>query len=94
MTVREFLTAEAAAGRTVEMVVLHPDQGQAAIPAYSVLDAKLQAAILWDMEMEELCRMRVLIDKAKYQSRLSGEKGPFCSQAERLRNGEGEQEGE
>lgn len=53
MTVREFLTAEAAAGRTVEMVVLHPDRGQATIPAYGVLDAKLQAAILWDMGMDE-----------------------------------------
>ena len=47
----------------VRMLVLHPAYGKVEVRAYCPLDAKLQAANLWDVLLDDLDRAQVGIEK-------------------------------
>lgn len=47
----------------VRMLVLHPEYGSLEVRAYCHLDAKLQAANIWDVTLEDLRRAQIGIEK-------------------------------
>lgn len=63
------MAAEVAAGRTVTMIVTHPDRGQIEVQAYCAYDAKLGAMIEWGMDADEARNMKVYVDKKQMEGK-------------------------
>lgn len=53
----------------VRMLVLHPEYGQLEVRAYCPFDAKLQAANIWDVPLEDLRRAQIGIEKCVLENK-------------------------
>jgi hypothetical protein len=53
----------------VRMLVIHPKYGKLEVRAYCILDAKLQAANIWDITLDDLQRAQIGIEKAALENK-------------------------